>query len=53
MELLTELHATGATIVMVTHSSYDAQFSSRVITLKDGEIISEKINEHKVDVLVK
>ena len=53
MELLTELHATGATIVMVTHSSYDAQFSSRIITLKDGEIISEKTNEHKVDVLVK
>lgn len=53
MELLTELHATGATIVMVTHSSYDAQFSSRIITLKDGEIISQKTNEHQVDVLVK
>jgi len=53
MELLTELHATGATIVMVTHSSYDAQFSSRIITLKDGEIISEKANERTIDVLVK
>jgi putative ABC transport system ATP-binding protein len=53
MELLTELHAIGATIIMVTHSSYDAQFSSRIITLKDGEIISEKVNEHTIDVLVK
>jgi putative ABC transport system ATP-binding protein len=53
MELLTELHATGATIIMVTHSSYDAQFSSRIITLKDGEVISEKVNEHTIDVLVK
>ncbi|WP_275315553.1 ABC transporter ATP-binding protein [Tenacibaculum bernardetii] len=52
MELLTELHASGATIVMVTHSSYDAQFSSRVITLKDGEVVSVKKNEHKVDVLI-
>ncbi|WP_299104472.1 ABC transporter ATP-binding protein [uncultured Tenacibaculum sp.] len=52
MELLTELHATGATIIMVTHSSYDAKFSSRIITLKDGEIVSEKRNEHKVDLLV-
>ncbi|CAL2080254.1 ABC transporter ATP-binding protein [Tenacibaculum sp. 190524A02b] len=52
MELLTELHATGSTIVMVTHSSYDAQFSSRIVTLKDGEIISQKTNEHKVDILV-
>ena len=53
MELLTELHASGATIIMVTHSSYDAQFSSRVVTLKDGEVISQKRNAHKVDVLVK
>ena len=52
MELLTELHATGATIIMVTHSSYDAQFSSRIITLKDGEIISQKTNDHNLDVLV-
>ncbi len=52
MELLTELHVSGATIVMVTHSSYDAQFSSKIITLKDGEIISQKENIHKVDVLV-
>jgi len=52
MELLTELHASGSTIIMVTHSSYDAQFSSRVITLKDGEVISQNENTHKVDVLV-
>lgn len=52
MELLTELHQSGATIIMVTHSSYDAQFSSRVVTLKDGEIISEHSNENKMDILV-
>ncbi len=52
MELLTELNAQGTTIIMVTHSAYDAQFSSRIITLKDGEIVSEKTNDHKVDVLV-
>ncbi len=52
MELLTELHASGATIIMVTHSSYDANFSSRIITLKDGEIVSQKVNDHKIDVLV-
>ena len=52
MELLTELHASGSTIIMVTHSSYDAQFSSRVITLKDGEVISQNDNTHKVDVLI-
>jgi ABC-type lipoprotein export system ATPase subunit len=29
MELLTDLHAKGATILMVTHSDYDASFSQR------------------------
>lgn len=52
MELLTELHQQGATIIMVTHAEYDAQFSSRIVTMKDGMIISEKNNVHKVDVLV-
>jgi len=52
MELLTELHQQGATIIMVTHAAYDAQFSSRIVTMKDGEIISQKENERKIDVLV-
>lgn len=52
MELLTELHASGATIIMVTHSSYDAKFSSRIVMMKDGEIISEKTNTRDIDILV-
>ena len=43
MELLTDLHAQGATILMVTHSDYDASFSQRTIMMKDGIILSEKI----------
>jgi putative ABC transport system ATP-binding protein len=35
MELLTDLHAKGATILMVTHSDYDASFSQRTILMKD------------------
>jgi ABC-type lipoprotein export system ATPase subunit len=30
MELLTDLHAKGATILMVTHSDYDASFSKNL-----------------------
>lgn len=52
MELLTDLHAAGATILMVTHSDYDASFSQRTITMKDGMILSEKQNSKKVDVLI-
>ncbi len=52
MELLTDLHAQGATILMVTHSDYDASFSQKTILMKDGMIISEKNNNKKVDVLI-
>ncbi|MCR4029853.1 MULTISPECIES: ABC transporter ATP-binding protein [Flavobacterium] len=52
MELLTDLHASGSTILMVTHSDYDASFSQRTILMKDGMILSEKINHRNVDVLV-
>lgn len=51
MELMAELHQNGATIIMVTHSSYDAQFSSKIIELKDGQIISEKDNKRKIEII--
>ena len=35
MELLTDLHANGATILMVTHSDYDASFSQKTVFMKD------------------
>jgi putative ABC transport system ATP-binding protein len=37
----------GKTIVFVTHEPDIAQFSSRTITLKDGKIIKDHINENK------
>lgn len=52
MELLTDLHANGATILMVTHSDYDASFSQKTILMKDGMIISEKTNSRNVDILI-
>ncbi|MDE6379082.1 MAG: ABC transporter ATP-binding protein [Muribaculaceae bacterium] len=39
MELLSELHKDGATIVMVTHSHRDAAVAARVINLYDGQIV--------------
>jgi len=52
MELLTDLHANGSTILMVTHSDYDASFSQRTIVMKDGMVLSEKTNSRNVDVFV-
>lgn len=42
MKLLLELNRAGTTIVMVTHSEYDAGFAHRLINLFDGRIITEE-----------
>ena len=39
MQLLSELHKEGATIVMVTHSHRDATVADRIINLYDGQIV--------------
>jgi putative ABC transport system ATP-binding protein len=45
MNLLNELNITGTTIIMVTHSQRDAEYSRRVIRLFDGQIINENIKK--------
>lgn len=45
MNLLKGLNDSGTTIVMVTHSQRDAEYSDRIIHLFDGQILSEKINK--------
>lgn len=42
MNLLTELNETGSTIIMVTHSQRDAEFSNRLVNLFDGQIVTER-----------
>ena len=51
LELMTELNTQGATIIMVTHSSYDAGFSSKIITLRDGIIVGEKVNQRQIEII--
>lgn len=46
MKLLTELNQQGTTIVMVTHSSHDAEYADRIIRLFDGKIIQKNIQEN-------
>lgn len=41
MELLSELHKEGITIVMVTHSLHDANYADRIINMFDGEIVNQ------------
>jgi putative ABC transport system ATP-binding protein len=47
METLHKLNEEGKTIVLITHETDIAKFAKRVITLRDGLIISDVLN-HKV-----
>jgi putative ABC transport system ATP-binding protein len=42
MKLLLKLNAEGTTILMVTHSAANAAFSSRIVSLLDGRVVSDK-----------
>ncbi|MCD4679547.1 MAG: ABC transporter ATP-binding protein [Bacteroidales bacterium] len=45
MNLLDLLNQGGTTMVIVTHSQRDAEYSQRIIRLFDGQIINENITE--------
>lgn len=41
MNLLTQLHEEGTTIIMVTHSQRDAAYATRIINLFDGQVTTQ------------
>jgi len=45
MNLLEQLNKNGTTIIMVTHSQRDAEYSHRIVRLFDGQIVTENIKE--------
>lgn len=44
MKILAELHAEGHTIILVTHDMNIAEHAQRIIEIRDGEIISDRVN---------
>ncbi len=44
MKLLQELNEEGTTIIMVTHSPYDAGFAHRLVNLFDGKVVTENFH---------
>ena len=44
MRLFGELHASGQTVIMVTHEPDIAAFAERVIVLRDGQVASDRLN---------
>ncbi len=46
MAVMSELHAQGLTIILVTHDKDVAQHAHRIIELKDGKILSDTLNSN-------
>ena len=46
MELLKAMNEKGKTIIMVTHDVALSNYSKRIVTLSDGEIVDDKINAY-------
>lgn len=44
MQLIAQLHENGATVVLITHEAEIAAFAQKIITLRDGRIVEERIN---------
>lgn len=42
MEMFTELHQEGKTVIIVTHEREIAEFTKRIVTFRDGTIISDE-----------
>lgn len=47
--LFQKLHAEGRTIIFVTHNPEIAQYSTRTIQLRDGQIKSDTLNDNILD----
>ncbi len=47
MGLFQELNAAGITIVMVTHELDIAAYCKRIVVMRDGQIISDTLNENR------
>ena len=47
MEILQKLNDRGHTIILVTHEKYTAEMAKRIITLKDGQLISDQNVIHR------
>jgi len=45
MELFQQLHSQGKTIVLVTHEFDISRYTLRIITFRDGKVISDIPNE--------
>lgn len=47
MDIIRKLNDEGHTIILVTHETYTAEYAERIIRLKDGQIESDVLVDHR------
>lgn len=47
MSILDKIHKEGNTVIIVTHEEDISRFAHRIIRMKDGEVFSDEVNEHR------
>jgi putative ABC transport system ATP-binding protein len=48
LDLFDQINAAGRTVVVITHEDDVAHRAKRIIRMRDGKIISDKLNEERV-----
>ena len=48
LKLIEEIHNEGKTVVFVTHTKEIAQMANRIITMRNGKVVSDVVNDHVV-----
>ncbi|MBP5404786.1 MAG: ABC transporter ATP-binding protein [Clostridia bacterium] len=48
LKLLEEIHEEGKTVVLVTHTREIAGMATRIITMRNGKVVKEEMNEHRI-----
>lgn len=48
MAILQKLNAEGHTVILVTHETNTAKHAKRIVRIKDGEIVSDEVNNDQI-----
>jgi putative ABC transport system ATP-binding protein len=51
MRLLVELNDQGRTVVLITHEDEISAFAKRVVRLKDGLVLDDRVQDRRVEVI--